>query len=157
MKLYLMQHGRPVSKEENAERPLSDQGANDIRRIADFLEKGGVRIDEIIHSDKTRARQTAEIMNSRVNPGGKPIEKSCLSPLDDVKKIADHIRKREKDLMIVGHLPHLGKLSSLLVCGSESIPVVTFQQGGVVCFLRANDGVWTVAWMLVPEMILSQA
>ena len=26
MRLYLMQHGRPVAKEENRDRPLSDQG-----------------------------------------------------------------------------------------------------------------------------------
>jgi phosphohistidine phosphatase len=58
-------------------------------------------------------------------------------------------------LILVGHLPHLGKLASLLTAGSESSSVVSFQQGGVVC-LRSDEEVtdWAIAWMLVPEIIL---
>jgi len=56
--------------------------------------------------------------------------------------------------MIVGHLPHLEKFISLLVTGSDSSQVVRFQQGGVVC-LRTHEAEknWTIAWMLVPEII----
>ncbi|MFC1533659.1 phosphohistidine phosphatase SixA [Thermodesulfobacteriota bacterium] len=153
MKLYLMQHGKPLSKDEDPERPLSDQGAMELRKMAEFLEKCGIRVGEVLHSGKTRARQTAEIMISKLNPGAEPVGKDYLSPLDDVKDIGDQIKEREDDLMIAGHLPHLSKLTSLLVTGSESTPVVAYQQGGVVCLSRDKDGNWTVAWMLVPEII----
>ena len=153
MRIYLMQHGRPVSKEEDPDRPLSDQGRGDVERMAELLEKGGVRIEEFLHSGKTRARQTAEIMSTRLNPGVTPMEKQGLSPLDDVNEIAGQINEREKDLMIAGHLPHLANLTSLLVAGSESIPVVSFQQGGVVCLEKGERSRWTIAWMLVPEII----
>ena len=93
MRIYLMQHGKPVSKEEDSERPLSDEGRNDVERMADFLQRSGVRIEGILHSGKTRARQTAEIMVSRLNPGLEPQERPGLSPLDDVKEIADQIQK----------------------------------------------------------------
>ena len=153
MKVYLMRHGRPVSKDKDPEKPLSVQGRDDVERMARFLEKGDVRIDEFLHSGKARARQTAEIMASGLNPGVTPVEKQGLSPLDDVNEIAGYINERDKDLMIAGHLPHLANLTSLLVAGSESVPVVSFQQGGVVCLEKGERSRWTVAWMLVPEII----
>jgi len=153
MKLYLMQHGRPVAKEENPERPLTSQGIDDVKKMAEFLEKCGVRVSRVLHSGKTRAKQTAEIIISRLNPGKEPMEQKGLSPMDDVKYCVEQINKVEEDMMIVGHLPHLTRLISLLVVGSESISVVSFQQGGVVCLSRDNDRHWSISWMLVPEMI----
>ena len=73
--------------------------------------------------------------------------------MDDPNLIVDYIKDRQKDLMIVGHLPHLSKLVSLLVSGSESVSVVTFQQGGVVCLERKKEGDWTVVWMIIPDMV----
>ena len=111
-------------------------------------------METVYHSGKTRARQTAEIMNSKINPGKEPQKKGGLSPLDDVWATAEEIKQEQKDFMIVGHLPHLEKLISLLVTGSDSSQVVRFQQGGVVC-LRTHEAQknWIIAWMLVPEII----
>lgn len=153
MRLYLMQHGRPVAKEDNPDRPLSDKGKEEVEKVADFLNRHGVRLEEAFHSGKTRARQTAEVMISRLNPGLALGQRDGLSPLDDVKDIADHIKVAKKDLLIVGHLPHLGKLASRLITGSESVPVVSFQQGGVVCLEKDVEGLWSVVWMLVPEIL----
>ena len=44
MKLYLVQHGQAVSKEEDPERPLSEQGREDVRRVATRLGEAGVRV-----------------------------------------------------------------------------------------------------------------
>ena len=153
MRIYLMQHGKPVSKEEDPDRPLSDQGKKDVEKIANFLQKYGLVIEDIFHSGKTRARQTAEIMSSRLNPRVKPQKMDGLSPLDDVKEMANRIEKNEKDLLVAGHLPNLAKLTSLLIAGDESIPVVGFQQGGVVCLERGEERNWAIAWMLLPELI----
>ena len=157
MRIYLMQHGKPVSKEEDSERPLSDEGRNDVERMAEFLQRSGVRIEGILHSGKTRARQTAEIMVSRLNPGLEPQERPGLSPLDDVKEIADQIKEVKQDLWIVGHLPHLARLTSLLIASTKSVPVVSFRQGGVVCLEKGEEGHWFVAWMLVPELMKGKA
>jgi phosphohistidine phosphatase len=153
MRIYLMQHGKPVSKEEDPDRPLSDQGKKDVEKIASFLQKYGLVIEDIFHSGKTRARQTAEIMSSRLNPRVKPQKMDGLSPLDDVKEMANRIEKNEKDLLVAGHLPNLAKLTSLLIAGDEYIPVVGFQQGGVVCLERGEERNWAIAWMLLPELI----
>jgi phosphohistidine phosphatase len=153
MKAYLVQHGKQVSKEENPERPLSDRGRADVGKVAAALTRIGIGIQEIVHSGKTRAEQTAEIMAAELKPATPPRRMEGLSPLDDVHPIAEDLKERDKDIMLVGHLPHLGKLVALLTAGTDSTPVVTFQQGGVVCLQRDEKGVWTVAWMLVPAII----
>ncbi len=157
MRIYLMQHGKPVPKEENPDRPLSDQGKGDIEKVSKMLRKSGVKVQEAFHSGKTRARQTAEIMVSQLNPDVKAQERAGLSPLDDVKEIVSQIKDADKDMLIAGHLPHLGKLASLLIAGDEEVPVVSFQQGGIVCVEKDEKDHWSVAWMVVPEIIRSSA
>ena len=155
MNTYLMQHGKPVPKEKNPDKPLSDSGKDDVGKMADFLKKAGIQVETAFHSGKTRARQTAEIISSKINPGKESQKRGGLSPLDDVKAIAEEIKQGQKDFMIVGHLPHLEKLVSFLTTGSDSSQVVSFQQGGLVG-LRTNgeEKNWAIAWMLVPEIIL---
>ena len=152
MKLYLMQHGNSVSKEEDPERPLSVQGTGDVKKVAGFLQNAGIMVEEVFHSGKMRARQTAEIVISLLNPHAELTEKGELAPLNDVRDILEQIKKRKTDLLIVGHLPHLAKLVSMLILGTESTQVVSFQQGGVACLSKDPRGEWTLAWMLVPEI-----
>ena len=154
MNIYLVQHGKPVSKEENPDKPLSNQGKEDVERVASFLLRAGISVEDIFHSGKTRARETAEIMISKLIPGKEPVKKNGLAPLDDVKEIAGEIENGQKDLVLVGHLPHLARLTSLLITGSDSNTVVDFQQGGVLCLKYSDEEkVWAIAWMLVPEII----
>ena len=153
MKLYLMQHGKPVSKDENPERPISDQGSDDIRKVSSFIKKSDLTIEEVWHSGKTRARQTAEIFISELGLKYDPVERNGLSPLDDVDYILSHINTQEKDLMIVGHLPHLGKLVSMLILDSDSTPIVSFQQGCIVCLSRNEEMKWTIMWMVTPDIM----
>ncbi len=78
MNIYLVQHGKPVPKEENPDKPLSNQGKEDVERVASFLMKAGIKVDDIFHSGKTRAMQTAEIMIPKLIPGKEPVKKKGL-------------------------------------------------------------------------------
>ena len=153
MRVYLMRHGQPLSAIENLERPLSDLGKNDVEKIAEFLYKAGVKIDQALHSGKARARQTAAIMASRLNPKLELQESPGLGPLDDVTGIANQIKEAKKDMLIAGHMPHLGKLVSFLIVGNQLAPVVNFQQGGVVCLEKDEIDRWSVVWILVPDIM----
>ena len=154
MNIYLVQHGNPVQKEKDHNKPLSAQGVADIKKMAAFLERAGVTVNNIFHSGKTRARETAEIMADRLTPGRSPEEMKGLSPMDDVRDVAGKLNQGRMDTMIVGHLPHMAKLTSLLTTGSETASVAAFQQGGVVCLRPVlKEKSWAVAWMLVPEII----
>ncbi len=153
MRVYLMQHGKPVSKQENPDKPLSDAGKKDVESMAEFLSKCGVGVDFVFHSGKTRTKETADIMALKLNPGLEPQARERLSPIDDVSAIAEEVNISKKDLLIAGHLPHLGKLVAFLITGNDTKTVVRFQQGGVVCLEKDPEGQWGVVFMIVPEII----
>jgi phosphohistidine phosphatase len=151
MKTYLVQHGKCVSKEENPERPLSTRGIAEIDVMADVLKSIGVSVDLLYHSGKKRAVQTAQLILSKIECD-RIGERKGLAPLDDVSDVGGEVQAKKNTLMIVGHLPNLSKLASLLITGNASREVVHFQQGGVLC-LEENEKTWAVKWMLVPEIL----
>jgi len=154
MKLYLIQHGQATTEEIDPSRPLTTKGRSDVQKIASFLKGVGVSPSLILRSGKTRTRQTAEIFAAQLGPDCQVKERDGLAPNDPVKAFTNEISGMANDLMIVGHLPFLGKLASLLLSGSESKNVVAFRQGGVVCLQRNEDQTWQVAWMVTPELLL---
>jgi phosphohistidine phosphatase len=150
MRLYLVQHGEATSKEVDPNRPLTKKGKEDISRMADFLKKKGIRIIATWHSEKLRAIQTAHILGEAVS--SEIIKQEGLAPNDPVDKWLEELNTGVKDIMIVGHLPFLQKLASLLLVGNESSQVITFRRGGVVC-LEREEGKWSLVWMLPPEIV----
>jgi phosphohistidine phosphatase len=63
MKLYLVQHGKAKTKEESPDRPLTDEGKAASEKTACFAaEQARVSVNAVLHSGKTRTRDTAEIM-----------------------------------------------------------------------------------------------
>lgn len=150
MHIFLIQHGKTISKEKDPERPLSIQGKKHTKRAASFLRSHGFLMDEIWHSNKLRAKQTAEIIGKKLLC--KEIkERDDLAPLDPVKKIAEKLQKYEGNLAISGHLPFLEKLVSLLLIGSEKESIIKFQNSGIVC-LKRNEH-WSVVWSVVPNIL----
>ena len=151
MKVYLVQHGIPKHEEEDPRRPLSSQGIEEVKRVAEHLSRAGIRVTDIYHSGKLRARETAEILAERLMPEGLN-EAEGLKPLDDPALWAERIEKASTDIMLVGHLPHLQKLSSLLITGDQEKRVIAFRQGGVVCLEIDTEG-WAIKWIVTPEII----
>ena len=124
MKLYLVQHGKAVAKEVDPDRPLSTRGKSDVTRVAAFLKQSGISVSKILHSGKTRARQTAEIL-IRILPNNVLIEAiDSIAPNDPVEAFAMTIPTLETDTMIVGHLPFMAKLVAWLVTADENQPLV---------------------------------
>ncbi len=75
-----------------------------------------------------------------------------LKPNDDVRPVAEGLRAGHGPLMLVGHLPFLSRLASLLVAGNPEGGVVRFRQAGIVC-LSQEEGTWVVNWAMPPELI----
>ncbi len=153
MTLYLVQHAHARPKEEDPQRSLSDKGLADIQNLAAFLGVRGIHVSRILHSGKLRARQTAEALDEHLHPSDGISETDGLAPLDDPAVWAGRLADTNEDLMLVGHLPHLGKLAALLVTGNVDQPVVMFKPGGVVCLERDDEGRWSLRWMVVPEIL----
>lgn len=153
MRLYLIQHGEAAPEAVDPNRPLTSKGKADVLKIANFL-KGKVNIDIIWHSTKVRAGETAGIISENISPKKGLFKKEGLAPNDSIHNIKkDILGKKLEDLMIVGHLPFLGKLTSALLADSESYNLVGFRQAGVVCLEQTDKGNWTVAWIVIPDLI----
>jgi phosphohistidine phosphatase len=106
----------------------------------------------ILHSDKKRARQTAEIFEAALSPPDGLRAKAGLGPLDDVTAMAGLIDSKA-DLMLVGHLPFMGRLCAWLVTGDTETPVFQFQNGGIVCLKPSSEKKgWIIAWTLMPDI-----
>lgn len=152
MALFLVQHGKSLSKDQDPSKGLSDAGIAETKRIADVAKGYGVHVAGITHSGKTRARQTAEIFSSVLNPKGGIQESSGLNPLDDVTDYAKTVDP-SKDWMLVGHLPFMEKMTAYLITGSTENPVFKFQNSGIVCLDKYPDiRRWAIKWTLMPNI-----
>lgn len=152
MALYLVQHGKSLPEDIDPEQGLSDEGRAEVERIAAVAAGYAVPVAAIAHSGKKRALQTAEIFATALNAAGRLSERSGLKPLDDVARFAAQIRSPE-NLMLVGHLPFIEKLTAYLVTGNADVTVFKFQNGGIVCLEEdAAKGSWFIAWALMPHI-----
>jgi phosphohistidine phosphatase len=155
MRLYLVQHGDALAKEVDPDRPLSERGRSDAVRMADLLTRAGVRVARVAHSGKTRARETAEILAGAVAESGDAESRGGLDPMDPTEPVAEEAASWSRDTMLVGHLPFMGRLVSRLLSQGERPDAVAFRPGSVVCLERGADGLWTIAWMIRPELLAS--
>lgn len=153
MLLYLVQHAEAKKEEEDPARPLSEKGLSDIRKITFYLSRLDVSIGQILHSTKLRAKQTAEVLSENLKPSMGLLETDGLAPLDDPGIWKERLKSVAEDLMLVGHLPHLGRLTSLLICGDPEKNVVSFKMAGVACLERDEKEVWSLRWMIIPDML----
>lgn len=149
VKLYLVQHGQAKPENEDPERPLTGDGFDDVARVArQAVEQLGVRPDRVVHSGKTRARQTAEVWGRLVNVDAEQAD--ALEPNDDPTIWVQRLAAATDNIMLAGHLPHLARLAALLLAGASDRPVIQFRQGGLVALERTDAG-WVVSVVLPPH------
>ena len=153
MKIYLVQHGEACAKEVDPDRPLTDQGKADIERLAAFLKRAGIQVERVIHSGKLRATQTAERLAHAI-AGGVELE-SCtlINPNDNPKTFDWQSDSRDRDTLVVGHLPFMAKLVSHLLIEDENRLITAWQPGSIVCLQREDAGPWRINWMIRPELL----
>lgn len=154
MRVYLVQHAEAKDKSEDPDRSLTDRGWSDIRETAAFVaDHSKEPIGTIYHSGKTRARQTAEAIAEYLNPENGVEESKGLKALDDPANWGDRLEESTADVVLVGHLPHLSKLASYLVCGQPEKTVVDVQNAGFICVGKKEEGDWALAWYVIPELL----
>jgi phosphohistidine phosphatase len=106
-----------------------------------------------VHSGKLRARQTAEILAEGLGVA-RTEERAGLNPNDPVAPVAAWLSDGpHESLAVVGHLPFLERLASLLVAADERVHVVEFHNAGLVHLVPKVDGEgYCVDWALVPDL-----
>lgn len=158
MRLYLVRHGLALTKDENPDRPLSDQGQKDVKRMASFLGRAGVRVTRVIHSEILRAQQTAMHLSAVIGPGRIVEEMRDLKPSSRLDSLVQAASGWTEDTMVVGHDPFMSRITSFFTAGDANAGVIAFDPGAVVCLERdpiitENGGHWTILWHMSPVLL----
>ena len=152
MKLYLVRHGEAKPVETDPSRGLTTKGILDVTKIAEFLSNARLAVNEIYHSGKTRAQQTASILADHITVQRGVFDTEGLLPNDDPSIWAARLSRLTEDTMLVGHLPHLARLASRLLSDDPKSPLITFHAAGILCLSRSQEG-WSIEWMVIPDII----
>lgn len=145
--VYLVHHADAVGPEIDLRRPLSSEGRRRAEEIAREAARLGAEPSVVWHSGKLRSRQTAEIVWRACNPLAAFSAARDLQPSDPPVVMRDRLRHEPRDVMLVGHFPHLPALLTLLLgdVGRAS----PFPLHGVVALYTGDDGEsWSEAWRI---------
>jgi len=150
MRLYLMRHGAAVSGAVDSQRPLSDSGRAEVRRLGQFLQSRGDRVVEIQHSTLVRAAQTAAIMSETWAQTSTVLEREGLAPEDSVAATAEGLRHETRDILLVSHLPYLPMLAARLLQNTSSR--IGFATAGMMV-LEGEGADWSLLEQLDPRRL----
>jgi phosphohistidine phosphatase len=151
--ILILRHGEAKSKEEDPQRGLTDAGRSEVARVAGALRSLLPTPDAIWHSGKLRAEQTARILSQAMGAGERLRARPGLNPDDLAAATAAELKAYTGNLVVVGHLPHLNRLISLLLTGREEPELFQLPAAGAIC-LEREQGLWRMRWMLTPETCL---
>lgn len=146
-KLYLMRHGLANDVSIDPDQGLSDIGRSEVEQVANRVMSNGLNIARIFHSNKARARQTAEIMRATLAPGADISEHASIKPNDAPDSLISDINSWHQDTLIVSHLPFLPTLIAKLT--GHSLSSIAFQPATLVC-LELKDHGWEFGWVEAP-------
>ena len=150
--LYLVQHGEATTESVDPRRPLSASGRATVERVAAWAARVGLKVDQIRHSGKLRAQETATIFAGKLGPHEGIMVQQGLAPNDDVQPVAEAMAGWPGSVMLVGHLPFLTRLSSMLLASDPQQQLVRFCYGGLVGLVQ-EDQKWIIACVVPPELV----
>lgn len=153
MKVYIVRHGQAASSDVDPQRGLTPAGRLQVERIAKLLKSLNLSVDCVWHSGKARAEQTAEILTEAMTVKEAVAAHPGLAPNDHVKPIRDEIEAAGQDIMIVGHLPFVGILTSQLLTGTESTWPINFKEATAASLQKPSDNHWQIEWVVTPQVV----
>ena len=144
--IYLVHHGDAVGPEVDPGRPLSDRGRAAVLLLADEAARRNVKPEAIWHSGKLRARQTAEAFWTLCHPLATFTAERGLQPDDPPGWTRDRLSGETRDLILVGHMPHLERLLRVMT-GEGAETSAAFPLHGMIALEPYGDG-WRETWRI---------
>lgn len=139
VRVVLVHHADAVSPAVDPQRPLSTVGQRQAAELAADLAAHGFVPAVIWHSGKLRSRQTADAFLRACAPFADFRMIRGLHPDDPPEWLRDELAAETRDVLLVGHMPHIARLTSLLSHGAATMPL-----HGMVGLERGEDGSWTI-------------
>lgn len=155
MKLYLARHGDYLMDATKQLDVLTEKGIQQITKLGAFLKQADIHLSGIFHSGKHRAEQTAALLANDLLPNHAIQIYPGTQPNDDVVDFATELSQLHDDILVVGHLPFMGRLVSQLMIGNDSKDLINFQTGTLVCMESIDHGRWIIHWVLTPALFMS--
>ncbi len=161
MLVYLIRHGKanaPHGEYPNDDlRPLTEEGKQDVLRLAMIWRKMGIEFDKLVTSPLVRARQTAELIAQAYDWNYEVTEREALGHMFSVDGVIDMLDRfpGRKKIALVGHNPDLSTLATAFVKGART-PCVDFKKSAIMGlgFLgTAAVGNGSVLFYLPPEIL----
>jgi len=125
MRIYILRHGVAVESSPglpDSARALTRDGRMMAAEFARTFAKAGLDPDVILCSPYLRAVQTAEITRSAFNDKPELTVLESLAPSGSHLSTISHLQKiHRQSVMLVGHMPDLSELGSMLVRGNISM------------------------------------
>jgi phosphohistidine phosphatase len=123
MKLCFLRHGEadwPNWNKPDDERPLTERGCKEMKRVAKLLDRLKFSPDTILTSPLPRASQTAEIVAARlgINVQTEP----ALAHGFNIERLRRMVTKLECEcVMVVGHEPEFSEVIKELTGGAVKL------------------------------------
>jgi phosphohistidine phosphatase len=147
-----MQHALAYSSQEDQERPLSPAGIDQAKAAAKGIKRLGLTFDLIVASPKRRAHQTAALIAEGVRfPHSDILTTEAVLPQSQPQELLDLLQKElpQSSVLVVGHMPQLGELSSQLLQGGE----ILFENAGLACFEISSSHPAQLKFLLTAQQL----
>ena len=149
MKLCFLRHGEadwPNWTKPDNERPLTERGRKEMKRVAKFLERLKLVPDVILTSPLPRASQTAEIVGQRL--GIELQIEPALAHGFNIERLRRLLAKRDAEcIMIVGHEPEFSEIIGELTGGKTKIS----KAGVALLEINRSGTSGTLLWLFPPK------
>jgi phosphohistidine phosphatase len=117
VKLYLIRHGEAVpGNTDDVSRPLTEPGERHAQSAAAWLAKTVKGPVSLWASPYVRTQQTAAPIAQALSID--VMSHNCLKPEMTPQKVVSELMNEEQSIILVTHLPLVGRLASFLIDGA---------------------------------------
>jgi phosphohistidine phosphatase len=155
MELYFLRHGAAAPRAdwegEDSQRPLTDQGREQVVRMAGLLARTAPTLDAIVTSPYLRSTETAEIVAQHLDLQDRVVQDERLSPGFDAGDLDKLLKKfpEARALLLVGHEPDFTSTIGELTGGR-----VVLKKGGMGYVETADASLKkaVLVWLVQPNL-----
>jgi phosphohistidine phosphatase len=158
MEIYLLRHGIAedhAPSGRDADRRLTDEGRQKLRRVLERAHAAGVNPSLILSSPLKRAIETAEIAARELGYEGKIVRSDSLTPDSSPSDVGSEIRthRDESAVLLAGHEPLFSATVSWMLGSTHAM--VEFKKGALIRIDVASPSAepkGVLQWMITAKL-----
>jgi len=158
MDIYFLRHasaGQSSLAGNDEKRPIDKTGEQQSHDVGRALAALDLKLDDIISSPLTRAKQTAEIVAAELGHKDKIVTEDELRPEASYEEFEGLLARygKNKAIMLVGHNPSMTEFLIRMLAGSDSAGFIDFKKGAVAKVEKdAREGA-VLKWCMTPKVV----